>query len=139
MTKEEFIKYWIGKPWEDRAIGPYSVDCWGLIYLYYRDVLGIELSKPSDHQNIETGFDSVVSTKSDWVETDNTELGLMFMAFEGDAPRHCGLVISKTDVIHSFGGQGINGRVSINKIAALKHLYGKVKFYEYNHGTNTIS
>ena len=42
MTKTEFIDRWIGTPWKDRAIGPNSIDCWGLVYVYYRDVLGID-------------------------------------------------------------------------------------------------
>ena len=129
MTKTEFIDRWIGTPWQDRAIGPNSIDCWGLVYVYYRDVLGIELSKPDDHIDIIDGFTNEV-VNCDWIETDFAEDGIMFTAFHGDLARHCGVVVSPTMVIHSYGGNDNHGTVSINNISVIERKFGKVRFFK---------
>ncbi|WP_276904583.1 hypothetical protein [Frischella perrara] len=44
MTVNEFIKKVIGVKWVDRASTFKKMDCWGLVILYYRHVLKIELA-----------------------------------------------------------------------------------------------
>ena len=129
MTKTEFIDRWIGTPWQDRAIGPNPIDCWGLVYVYYRDVLGIELSKPCDHIDIIDGFTNEV-VNGDWIETDFAEDGIMFTAFQGELARHCGVVVSPTMVIHSYGCNEREGAVSINNIRVIEQKFGKVRFFK---------
>lgn len=139
MTKTEFIDRWIGTPWEDRSIGPETIDCWGLVYVYYRDVLGIELSKPSDHVDIVQGFIGEVEG-GDWIETDFAEDGIMFTAFHGNVARHSGIVISPTMVIHSYGGEGVHGSVSINNISVIERKFGKVRFFKkVTHGVSNLA
>lgn len=129
MTENEFIKRWIGTPWEDRAIGPDSVDCWGLVYLYFRDVLNVEVSKPSDHENIITGFQSEVESGK-WKECEHPSEGLVFMSFRGDSPMHCGIVTSKRRVLHAPGSPESKNTVALNSIKAIQKVYGKCKFYK---------
>lgn len=44
MNVNEFIKKVIGVKWVDRASTFKQMDCWGLVILYYRHVLKIELA-----------------------------------------------------------------------------------------------
>ena len=43
MTQSDFIGLVNGKPWANRACSFEQMDCWGLVVLYYRNVLGLEL------------------------------------------------------------------------------------------------
>jgi cell wall-associated NlpC family hydrolase len=43
MTPEEFCNKANGKPWETRAEGPCSYDCWGLVLASFREIDGVEL------------------------------------------------------------------------------------------------
>lgn len=43
MTQSDFIGLVNGKPWANRACSFEQMDCWGLVVLYYRHVLGLEL------------------------------------------------------------------------------------------------
>ena len=91
-------------------------------------MIGIELSKPDDHENIITGFDSEV-INGDWIEESEPCEGLMFTAFVGDTPRHCGIMINSREVIHAYGGADTNGSVVINRLSAIERTFGKVRFF----------
>ena len=43
MTPEDFCNNANGKPWVNRAEGPDSFDCWGLVLASFREIDGIEL------------------------------------------------------------------------------------------------
>jgi hypothetical protein len=66
MTQSDFIGLVNGKPWANRACSFDEMDCWGLVVLYYRHVLGLELhtspatnlaqiSSPATKKNSNTG------------------------------------------------------------------------------------
>lgn len=50
MHKPDFIHAMEGKPWRDRACSFDAADCWGLVVLYYRHVLGIEIHQTPDYE-----------------------------------------------------------------------------------------
>ena len=54
MTVNEFIKKSIGARWIDRASTFDQMDCWGLVILYYRHVLGIELTPITGYEDKQT-------------------------------------------------------------------------------------
>ena len=49
MHQPDFIHAMEGKPWRDRACSFDAADCWGLVVLYYRHVLGIEIHQTPDY------------------------------------------------------------------------------------------
>ncbi len=50
MHKSDFVAAMEGKPWRDRACSYEAADCWGLVVLYYRHVLGIEIHQTPDYE-----------------------------------------------------------------------------------------
>lgn len=49
-STSDFVRRVIGVPWANRACSFEKVDCWGLVVLYYRHVLGIELHQTPDYE-----------------------------------------------------------------------------------------
>ena len=51
MTRNEFINKMIGKPWKNRACTLEACDCWGLVVLYFRYVLGTEIHHDAGYES----------------------------------------------------------------------------------------
>lgn len=51
MLKDDFISRVEGIPWSNRACTFDAADCWGLVVLYYRHVLGIEIHQTVDYES----------------------------------------------------------------------------------------
>ncbi|KFC12270.1 phage protein [Trabulsiella guamensis ATCC 49490] len=133
MFKDEFIDLVIGIPWVNRACSFEEADCWGLVLLYYRHVLGIEISQSPDYEN---GSDFSVCYGTDavyWLQTETFTEGGIFVAWIGSRPVHVGLVIDG-HVLHS---RGENGHVRKDAIRTIQKLFTKVEFYRYAGDRNT--
>ncbi len=61
MTQSEFIGLVNGKPWANRACSFEQMDCWGLVVLYYRNVLGLELHHIAGYES-GSGFHHLLRT-----------------------------------------------------------------------------
>ncbi len=104
MTKDEFIRRVIGVPWANRACSFEKVDCWGLVVLYYRHVLGIELHQTPDY---EAGADFFTCYQGDvvfWRQVDKPIEGGIFVGYRGAQPAHVGSVLNRK-AIHARGGK----------------------------------
>ena len=51
MSKDDFLSRVTGIPWRNRACSFKAADCWGLVVLYYRHVLGIEIHQTADYES----------------------------------------------------------------------------------------
>ena len=64
MTPELMITQLLGTPYAPRGSTYDALDCFGVIELWYRDVLGIEVvdraQHPSTHQGLKDGFDQAI-------------------------------------------------------------------------------
>lgn len=132
MTIEEFTTLIFETPWVEGGSTFSGADCWGVVVLYYRHVHGIELE--NDHHeahigHIETGISEQLAT-GDWVETFSPdEDGVVFMAYVGDSPRHCG-VISNGRVLHSSGGR--ERKLAFcrrDRIESMQRMYRDMRFF----------
>ena len=132
MTTEEFTTLIFETPWVEGGSTFYGADCWGVVVLYYRHVHGIELD--NDHHeehigSIEAGIAEQLAT-GDWVETFSPdEDGVVFMAYAGDSPRHCG-VISNGRVLHSAGGR--ERKLAFcrrDRIEVMSRIYRDMRFF----------
>lgn len=132
MTQNEFIKKVVGLPWVNRAISFDAVDCYGLVVLYYRHVLGVELPIPE-------GFNEKLKTDecwnngiSDWeqVSSPNTG-GLMFTCYKGGSPCHVGVTISPTHVLHCRGSERNPGKVEVHSVRTIESIYGKITYHKF--------
>lgn len=134
MTKEEFIKKIIGVPWINRGKSFEGVDCYGLVWLYYKEVLDITLPAyecAGEYTNEEfinhwqTGIDT-----GNWQETQRPERdGIVLTAYRGDRPCHVALVIDSVNVLHCTGMGNASAR--INSIKTLKCMHSKITFHRY--------
>lgn len=133
MLKDEFIGKVIGKPWRNRACTFDAMDCWAVVVLYYRHVIGIEIHQTADY---ESGHDFMTCYDGDVVFWRRTELfaeGDIFVAWVGSKPVHVGLIIDGK-ALHS---RGDNGHVRYDAIRTIQKLFTRVEFYQYAGNRNS--
>ncbi|MCP2005215.1 UNVERIFIED_ORG: cell wall-associated NlpC family hydrolase [Buttiauxella agrestis ATCC 33320] len=135
MLKAEFLERVIGIPWHNRACTFEAADCWGLVTLYYRHVLGIELHHSPDY---EAGKDFMTCFESEvvyWQRAEHFSDGDIFIAYYGAQPVHVGLIVDGR-ALHS---RGENGCVRSDKIRTIQKLFTKTEFLRYAGNRNTES
>ena len=133
MSKEEFLSRITGVPWRNRACSFEAVDCWALVVLYYRHVLGIEVHQAPGY---ESGSDFLTCYESDivfWRRAETFVDNAMFVAWVGSHPVHVGLIINGR-ALHS---RGENGHVRSDAIRTIQKLFTRVEFYTYADNRNS--
>ncbi|EPK7284434.1 NlpC/P60 family protein [Citrobacter farmeri] len=135
MSKDDFLSRVTGIPWQNRACSFEAADCWGLVVLYYRYVLGIEIHQTADY---ESGSDFLTCYDSDvvfWRRTESFCDDGIFVAWVGSQPVHVGLIVDGR-ALHS---RGENGHVRSDAIRTIQKLFTKVEFYSYAGNRNSAS
>lgn len=104
---------YIGIPYKDRGRSFDAVDCYGLIYLIYRNEFGINVPSYSDEYTNEidvTVWDTLTTNAADISKWDNVEGrepkagDLVIFNIKGH-PRHVGLMVSAVEFIHAYAGR----------------------------------
>lgn len=126
MTPAEFAGRMVGKPWKRWHASWEAADCYGVVVLYFREVLGIDLGDVP-HTDIAAGF----TQAKGWHECEPHAGATCFMAWCGGAPTHCGLLLPGGQVLHSEGSEERGGSVRVTRLSAMQRLYGALKFYRY--------
>ena len=132
MSKDDFLSRVLGIPWRNRACSFDAADCWGLVVLYYRHVLGIEIHQTADY---EAGGDFLTCYDADvvfWLREESFVDGGIFVAWVGSHPVHVGLIIDGR-ALHS---RGDNGHVRSDAIRTIQKLFTRVEFYSYANNRN---
>lgn len=135
MSKDDFLSRVTGIPWMNRACSFDAADCWGLVVLYYRHVLGIEIHQTADY---ESGNDFLTCYDGDvvfWLRTEYFSDDGIFVAWIGSNPVHVGLIVDGR-ALHS---RGENGHVRSDAIRTIQKLFTKVEFYSYAGNRNSAS
>lgn len=133
MHREEFISRIEGVPWSNRACSFDVADCWGLVVMYYRHVLGIEVHQTADY---ESGRDFMTCYDADVVFWQRSETFCdegIFVAWVGSQPVHVGLILEGR-ALHS---RGENGHVRFDAIRTIQKLFTRVEFYQYAGNRNS--
>jgi len=125
LTVTEFVNRAVGMPWIRWRSDWDACDCFGLIVLYHREVLGVELGSVPQ-SDIAQGFEAA----QDWSEC--SDGSTCFMAWRNGYPTHCGILLPGSMVLHSEGSQGHPGSVRVSRLAAIRKIYGDLKFYRYS-------
>lgn len=126
MTPDEFIERAVGIPWVRWRADWTAMDCFGLVVLYHREVLGLDPGAVP-RSDISNGFSAAVG----WVECSATPDATCFMAWRNGAPTHCGVLLSGGMVLHSEGSAENPGSVRITRLSAMQRAYGTIRFYKY--------
>lgn len=134
MTKNEFINHAIGKPWVNRATGPNSYDCWGLVIASFRDIDGIELPKINGYMESECGTDLAAKEGKQfkcYEKSTGIEGDIVCIYNENGDFVHVGRLLNGR-VLHAWG-QGCDGtgQVKWDRIELLKRLFNRVEFGRY--------
>lgn len=127
MTVEEFINRALAIPWVRWGSDWGGADCFGLLVLWHRHVLGVELGEVPQ-TDIESGF----SRASGWAACSADNGAACFMAYRNGAPEHCGIVIDAMNVLHAQGCVSAGGRVRVSRLEVLRRQYGDIQFFAYN-------
>lgn len=133
MHRDEFISRIEGVPWSNRACSFDAADCWGLVVMYYRHVLGIEVHQTADY---EAGRDFITCYDADVVFWQRSETFCdegIFVAWVGSQPVHVGLILGGL-ALHS---RGENGHVRFDAIRTIQKLFTRVEFYQYAGNRNS--
>lgn len=131
MNVNEFIKKVIGAKWVDRASTFKQMDCWGLVILYYRHVLKIELATIIGYETSQATLqnDALCEAQRHWLPCGKIN-NAVFLAYVGDVPSHVGIVIDN-HALHANGNPTQGGQVQYNRLDTLERAYTKLEYYQY--------
>lgn len=129
MSREQFCINSIGKPWKYRACTPDAMDCWGLVVLYYRSVLGIELHQTDGYEADKDFVTCYQGNVLFWNKIDIPENDCIFIGYIGNSPAHVGVIID-SGALHS---RGEGGCVRYDKLRAIERNFTKLEFLRYGH------
>lgn len=117
----------IGVPWVNRAHTLDECDCWGLVVLYYKHVMKIDIPIIDDYlNNSEFGqcFSIVIKR---WVQSSSAVDDGMVVAYYGNKPVHVGILIGNK-VLHS---RGESSATRLDRLTVFERVYTKLEFYQY--------
>ena len=101
----QWLNVFVGLPFRDKGRDYEGIDCWGLVYLVYRDIYGISLPL---YQGYESAHKSrqvmriIEEGKSDWTEIPKKEakLGDVALFRLKSIPSHVGVFIDNHRFVH---------------------------------------
>jgi len=133
MTLSNFILKSMNMPFVEKGRDYDGCDCFGLVYLGFRDVLGIELPKHTDeYENSGITPDSrhhlgglISKHKRAWEQVKDAQPMDVALFRLGGQPIHVGLMIDKKNFIHCEKKRG----VSIEGINSLRWALRKDGFF----------
>lgn len=127
ISKSEFINRIKLAPWANRACSFEACDCWGLVVLYYRHVLGVEIHHSP---NYESGADFVTCFDGDvvfWEQVANPAHNGIFVAYNGSQPAHVGLIVDRK----AFHSRGEGGGMRMDTLMIIERAFTNVRYYIY--------
>lgn len=128
MTPEQFAARAVGLPWARWRSDWQAMDCFGLIVLYHREVLGIELGEVPQ-TDIAAGF----AAAAGWRECSRGAGATCFMAWRDGAPMHCGVLMPGDMLLHAEeNALQPPGSVRATRLVVAERIYGPLKFYRFH-------
>jgi len=112
-----------------RSLG--GCDCWGIVFLIYRDILNIEL--PTYTEKYQNTADAKVLAKAideekcDWITEVRPSVGNVILFRLKAHPMHVGVYIGAGKFIHCLSGSG----TVIEKVKSITWRNRIVGFYSY--------
>lgn len=126
MTALEFARRAEGLPWRRWRADWGGCDCYGLLVLYWRHVHGVELGEVPQ-VDIASGY---AILGDGWEECGPQAGACAFMAWAGNAPAHCGILLPGGMLLHADGaGDRGAGAVRVTRLQAMVRVYPDIRFY----------
>lgn len=125
------IVQYIGLPYSDRGRGP-TYDCWGLVRLFYRQEMGIDLpSLVGEYKSATWDIPGVVSLvcreREAWRQVEQAEQRDLVLINIGGKPRHVGVWLDGNRMLHTLAGHDS----SIESLSSPKWVNRIEGFYRY--------
>jgi cell wall-associated NlpC family hydrolase len=99
---------YIGLPYKSKGRCLEGIDCYGLVYVFYKNILKLEVpSYVEDYasaENRQSVSEAIKDNLNNWVEVFKPKFGDMLIFNILGLPTHVGIYISNGDFIHSFLG-----------------------------------
>lgn len=133
VTFDDFYNLMHGKPYGDRCCHVDTVDCWGLIVLFYRMCRGVNIHHDDSYDNggsFSTCFDGEIDF---WIDTKTPEPGDVVIAYRGAFPVHVALLWGRDKILHARD----KTYVRIDRLSTLERLSTKIRVVKY--ASNTCS
>lgn len=121
MTESEFIDLMLGKPWINRGDTEDGADCYGLVKMYNEMVQGKTLPPVNGYKE-GFEFDSLwrKEINKTWWQVGRWQKGAMVTFYDNaNKPAHVGVCVGNQQVLHSYGDENKQGKVSIHKLSVL--------------------
>ena len=100
------VAKYIGIPYGAKGRTYEASDCFGLVYLFYHDTLGLNIpSYSTDYTHSEhrqSVADAIVDNLPNWVKVDEPEYGDMLVFNILGLPIHTGIYLGCNNFLHSF-------------------------------------
>lgn len=113
------MQEFVGIPYIPHGRDYAGADCWGLVWLFYRDVLKIDIPSYSDEmltrEFSRSGIAPLMQVEAiaDWVEQDSPDLGHVVLMRRGRECAHVGIYAGDGLVLHTEGpGPSVIERIS---------------------------
>lgn len=126
MTPQQFADRAVGVPWRRWRSDWHGMDCYGLIVLYWREVLGVDLGDVPQ-TDIAAGF----AAAQDWHECGPEPGASAWMSFVDGAPTHCGVLLPGGMLLHAEGDVDRPGSVRVTRLVVIARLFPDLRFYRY--------
>lgn len=97
----------VGLPYLDRGRSVEGVDCWGLVWLVYREVRGIDLPSYSDRYvtaaDRQAMAELIGAELGPWneIHASTRQIFDVVLMREGKFPRHVGLIVGRDAMLHA--------------------------------------
>lgn len=127
LSPSAFVSRAVGIPWVRWRSDWAGVDCFGLIVLWHREVLGIDLGAVP-HTDVAEGF----AKATGWAECAPDAGATCWMSWRDGAPTHCGIVLPGAMVLHAEGSAEQPGSVRVSRLTAVARTCGVIRFYRCN-------
>lgn len=127
MLPDEFLRRIMalpGVPWVRWRADWSGCDCFGLVVLWHREVLGLELGNVPQ-TDIAAGFAAAIG----WESCDPTPGVTAWMAWRQGAPAHCGVLVAADMVLHNDGAPDRPGLARLTRLSAMRRMHPDLRFY----------
>jgi len=103
------VSKFIGIPYKSHGRSYKEADCWGVIYLFYRDIFGIEIPKYEvgykDADDSSSVSKTINSHVNDWKEVKSGLFGDVILFKIAGKTVHAGVYLNESEFLHSLSGQ----------------------------------
>lgn len=133
MTPYEFCEKINGAPWVNRGHSFEGADCYGVVLLYYKEVLGIELPIVSGYKQGLNYADcsDMVRSQDCWERIAYPEQHAVAFSHVVDGrPMHISVCIDRKNIIHAVGLSS-SGIVKVNSVVSLIRSTNDVFFNRF--------